>query len=764
MIEGLGSAVRAAKYSFPLRGHSAGVTSAAFSRDASRVLTVDEKGVARLWDTGDGRLVASWNVIPWNYDPPAVDTATTFSRDGKSLVTVGPINADNTAVIRDVQTGEPILTLRGHTDRVTSAAFSPDGARVVTSSGSRDGTARVWDARTGKLLVATSNRHKEFSTGAVKIAVFSPDGERLATAHQDNAGRLWNARTGGLLKTFGGIRHTETNSALFLPGGTRVLIGRWLLDINTGERSPVVGFAGMNSLYTAQLISPDGTKALAVSGHNLSLSDLTGETKGPPVPFGQQNGRYSDDINFAAFSPDGKRIVTVSGGRTVTVWDASSGKALTALEGHVGAIGFAAFSPDGRYVVTAGTDRTARIWDTHADRSLATLEGATGETKWRQFAEVSPDGTSVVIAGHGHTASLWDVRARRQRALLEGHTTEVYFAAFSPDGTRLLTSSKDQTILRDASTGRPLAAPVEGRAGRDQPAVFSPDGRRFITFTEDEWLVWDTRAGSLIKRQKSLAVSAGFSPDGRFIYVLSDSGRDIDIYDARSFDHFRLLVENGSSENFISFSPDGKRVVTKFLPDKETVRQFSEYRAAEVRAVDTGKLLLTLEGHAKGVTSAVFSPDGALIVTASEDGTARVWDSSTGRHINSLESHTGTVVFAIFSPDGRYIVTAGTDESDARVDYTARLWDTRSGKQLATLLGHTSYINSAAFSPDGSYLITASSDGTAKIYSALEPDLLKEYLTDSLNLLRFQKEFDGVREFEPYLTARPTPSGQAAPQ
>jgi WD40 repeat protein len=69
---------------------------------------------------------------------------------------------------------------------VLSAAFSPDGTRVVTAS--EDNTARVWDAATGKLLTLLQHQ------GGVLSAAFSPDGTRVVTASADNSARAWETR------------------------------------------------------------------------------------------------------------------------------------------------------------------------------------------------------------------------------------------------------------------------------------------------------------------------------------------------------------------------------------------------------------------------------------------------------------------------------------------------------------------------------------------------------------------------------------------
>jgi WD40 repeat protein len=70
---------------------------------------------------------------------------------------------------------------------VKSATFSPDGSRIVTAS--QDGTARIWDAGTGKEIAALHGHES-----AVVSAVFSPDGSRVLTASWDGTARIWDVR------------------------------------------------------------------------------------------------------------------------------------------------------------------------------------------------------------------------------------------------------------------------------------------------------------------------------------------------------------------------------------------------------------------------------------------------------------------------------------------------------------------------------------------------------------------------------------------
>ena len=108
-----------------------------------------------------------------------------FSADGQRVVTA---SRDKTARVWDAATGKAISEPMKHDDEVNSAQFSADGQRVVTAS--KDKTARVWDAATGKAISEPMKHDDE-----VNSAQFSADGQRVVTASKDKTARVWDIPT-----------------------------------------------------------------------------------------------------------------------------------------------------------------------------------------------------------------------------------------------------------------------------------------------------------------------------------------------------------------------------------------------------------------------------------------------------------------------------------------------------------------------------------------------------------------------------------------
>ncbi len=224
----------------------------------------------------------------------------------------------------------------------------------------------------------------------------------------------------------------------------------------------------------------------------------------------------------AAYSPDGKSIVTASADQTGRIWDAATGQELLQLTGHSGPVLSAAYSPDGKTIVTASWDQTARIWDAANGQELLQLTGHSGSVL---SAAYSPDGKTIVTASDDKTARIWDAATGEQWRELTGHTGYVSSAAYSPDGKTIVTASDDQTArIWDASTGKELRQ-LTGHSGSVTSAAYSPDGKTIVTASGDQTArIWDAATGEELREltgHGGPVSSAAYSPDGKTIVTAS---------------------------------------------------------------------------------------------------------------------------------------------------------------------------------------------------------------------------------------------------
>jgi eukaryotic-like serine/threonine-protein kinase len=588
-----------------------------------------------------------------------------------------------------------VLAMTGHTEPVWSAAFSPDGHRIVTASW--DKTARIWDASTGLEMIKLIGHSKRLIGAA-----FSPDGQRVVTSSFDQTARIWNAVTGRQLQSLEGHAR-QVMSAAFSHDGQRVVTASTdgtarIWDATTGHQ--IMSLSGQVGRLVSATFSPDDRQVVTASDDKTAR--IWNAVTGRQILV---LSGHTDRVWSAKFSPDGARVVTASQDKTARLWDAATGREIMQLSGHASRVNSAAFSPDGLRIVTASDDKTVRMWDSATGHQIALLSGHT-DPVWS--AAFSPDGRRVVSSSYDKTARVWDAAYREPLVTLGGHTGRVLFAVFSPDALRIATASYDKSArIWDARTGQQVRL-LSGHTDPLNCVAFSPDGRRVVTASDDQTArIWDAATGQeilVLKGHKDRVSSAAFSPDGRRVVTaaLDNTAR---IWDATTGKELNSLIGHTGRVWFATFSPDGRRIAT--TSDDKTVRLWN---------ATTGRQMMLLSGHTERILSAAFSSDGRRLVTASYDKTARIWDSITGRELVLLTGHTELLNFAAFSPDGRRVVTASDDG-------TARIWDAATGQQTKVLAGHAATLASAVFSPDGQSILTASEDLTAKIWSAREVSL-----------------------------------------
>ncbi|CAG7853492.1 COMPASS-like H3K4 histone methylase component WDR5B {ECO:0000303/PubMed:19567704} Short=AtWDR5B {ECO:0000303/PubMed:19567704} [Serendipita indica DSM 11827] len=287
---------------------------------------------------------------------------------------------------------------------------------------------------------------------------------------------------------------------------------------------------GHQNGVTAVAFSPDGMRIVSGSGDK-TIQQWDAETG---QPMGEPLRGHESSVNAVAFSPDGTRIISGSDDKTIRQWDAETGQPVgEPLRGHEGSVNAVAFSPDGTRIVSGSDDKTIRQWDAETGQPVG--EPLRGHEDSVSAVACSPDGTRIVSGSWDKTIQQWDAETGQPMGEpLRGHESSVNAVAFSPDGTRIVSGSWDRTIRQwDAETGQPVGEPLRGHESSVNAVACSPDGTRIVSGSWDKTIQqWDAETGQPIgeplRGHEGSVNALAFSPDGTQV-VSGSIGRTIQI-------------------------------------------------------------------------------------------------------------------------------------------------------------------------------------------------------------------------------------------
>ena len=569
----------------------------------------------------------------------------TYSPDSTQLVVASSVGIWS----YDGTTGTVLPLFRGYAGFALTIAYSPDGD--VLASGGEDDTVRLWNANTGEPIAILPGH-----TDRVASVAYAPNGD-LASGSWDNTVHLWSASTNQLKRVLAGHSHWVTSVA-YSPDGTQIASGSddatvRLWEVETGQSTALTMHTGG---VTSVAYSPDGSVLVSSAKDNTVRLWDTGT--GQPI---DTLTEHTDDVTSVMYSPDGSTIVSGSRDGTVCLWDVGTRQLKTKLTGHSRSVVSVAYSPSGA-LASGSEDGTMLLWDTDAGQPISAIAGHLN----RVIAVAYSSSGELASGSEDGAVRLWNPFTGQIQTTFTAHTNRVEALAYSPDGNTLITAggAGDRSVrLWESATGNSLAI-FTGHTSSVHSVAYSPDGSTVASgggFGDNTVRLWDVATKQLkntLRGHTRIVNTVAFSRNGDLVSGSRDN--TIRLWDTATGQVKATLRGHTDGVYSVMYSPDGNTIASGSRDD--TVRLWD---------VGTEQLKATLIGHTFSVRSVAFSPNGSILASAGEDTTVRLWNAVTGHSITILTGHTHRVRAVAFSPDGSILASGSEDGTVLLWDFTS---------------------------------------------------------------------------------------------
>ena len=447
-----------------LKEHLAIVDSVNFSPDGKHLATLSHDARVRIWDTLSGQETLR---VDSNFA-----RSVSFSSDSKRFATADKENI----VVFDVETGDKLQTLVGHSSRVFAGPiYNREGTKIASYS--VDGTVKVWDAASGKAL-RTLKGHQD----QVACLAFHPDGTRLATSDLVNKTKIWSVNQNQEASQLDQGDSQFVCAAAAADGRRLASVSDdgqvTIWDTATGQQLETRGWRGDVQCLA---FSPDGDFLAGGQQKIITIRDssnLNSKLKliGHTAP-----------VTRVAYNPDGTKLISSSKDGTIRIWRTSDGKSLRTISEHTDVVFDVGFSPDGNRIVSSSSDKSVRIWDVETGVEtcafLAPKSDGSSSLSGARASVYSPNGRWVACGYRDGRIIVWEIESRKIVWDVKGHNLGVRRLAFSPNGTRLASAGSAGGLgvakLWDAATGEAVLK-LSASTKEIHDIFFSPDGHQLI--------------------------------------------------------------------------------------------------------------------------------------------------------------------------------------------------------------------------------------------------------------------------------------------
>lgn len=370
--------------------------------------------------------------------------------------------------------------LRIHRVTTTGSLYAISASGALF--GLAEGTPPIWR----QILLPEYNRSElsirvqTSDSGKANCAAFSPDGAAIAIGYEDGNVRVWSSVDGKLLSADAPLGSTPIRAIAFSPSGNELAMatggGNWaIVPSDLDKSSPRMG-GRSEPLYSIQY-SPDGARLITTS--SLGSLEIWSAIDGRKV----KTVGYARSIRAVSVSKDGRRIALVSDG-FVSIFEAETGQPVAVLKGHPEA-NFAAFSPDGSRVVTSSRDGKVMVWETIEGKPSLTFDASESDLAWATF---NPDGSQIVTIS-ADAVTFWNSSHGKKEVIKRLSEAPGDWVLLSPDASRIaLVTRRADTVGIQTISSRPVLKDVTSAgdgtvwvAGSQGYIAASKDGSTFFT-------------------------------------------------------------------------------------------------------------------------------------------------------------------------------------------------------------------------------------------------------------------------------------------
>jgi WD40 repeat protein len=578
-----------------------GAASALFTPDSRHSIVGGDDGSVRLYtvETGDELFIRKWPEfagVPIQRRGGGVGTTRpahvvelALSPDGRTLAALAePTSGAARLALWPLGSAEAPRVFDTMAARdVTGLKFSRDGRRIFTGGhlerwtemdGARgslvlrtQGGARAWDAATGEKLAEYRTDEENSGVAAMELL---PDDRTLAILTTKGALELWNAES-----------------------GERIAYRR--LELTDAGPASVMA------------LSPDGRRLAAAHMNALAVFDPTGE--GPALEnIAAHAGGFVGAVVGLAYTPDGKRLVSMGRENWIRVWDAATGELKAVHRDGDERVSFytLAMSPDGAHFATAGADGVARIWEIESGRVAARLPLEGFQVRALAF---SPDAELLAVSRVGvrrdprlprpaggaadpnaPTIDIWKIDERERVGELFGPEVYVDRLWFAPDGERVMMVDGGGVVhIWERATGV-LRFKFETGERSMGDYTIPPNGEHLVTIGATRKPLQVGRTGG--------STSAG---DNELIYW------DVDVGEAT-----RRIAMPGAVGRQLAIAPDARRAVTYSV-------EMTHYTIWDL---ESGREMQRIEPpRGLGMNAMAMAPDGRSFAVGLNDGTILIY-------------------------------------------------------------------------------------------------------------------------------------------